>query len=161
MTSIIDQQFADWFNRAVKLYDNDKLEECITEAREILNDSACPRYHRMKTLVLLGNCAGDFEEANDCCNQAKALWRIVRRWNPAGVDESADQAMDELRGLIDDLRAVLKEEAPNAYNADEAVDSIVATHDARVAEEMVQHEADFGDEIRYERELAEEYGEET
>ncbi|PPJ60805.1 hypothetical protein CBER1_02329 [Cercospora berteroae] len=110
MSAIIDRAFCDAYNEAAQLYDNDKLEECITKAKEILAEGACPRTLRIRTIILLGNTLGDLAEASECYVEAHTLWRIVRRWNPAGEDEKMDTAMAELKQELDDLKEALEEE---------------------------------------------------
>lgn len=60
----IDIRFMNEFNEANELYINDQLDECIAKARDLLQDPAIPRYHHMKTLVLLGSTLGEWEEAD-------------------------------------------------------------------------------------------------
>jgi hypothetical protein len=57
--SIIDQRFTDWINEATDLADQGQLEECVVKARELLARDDCPRYHRMKTLLLLAAALDD------------------------------------------------------------------------------------------------------
>ena len=56
----IDRAFTDAFNEVNQLYRDDKLGECIEKARSLLRESALPRYHRMRTLVLLGSTLEDW-----------------------------------------------------------------------------------------------------
>lgn len=51
----IDVRFMEEFNRANALYADDQLDECVDLLRDIIADSACPRYHRMKCLLLLAS----------------------------------------------------------------------------------------------------------
>jgi hypothetical protein len=45
--------FSEAYQKAYAYYDDDKLDECITEFTEILNDGRVPRYIKISTLVLL------------------------------------------------------------------------------------------------------------
>lgn len=110
MSSIVDRAFAEEYNAAVQFYDDDKLEECTAKAKATLADSYCPRYHRIKTLTLLGNTLGDWTEAWECYVEADTLWRIVRRWNPVGEDEKVDAAMSEMKHALEALKSALDEE---------------------------------------------------
>lgn len=152
MSSIIDKAFATEFNEAAKLYDDDKLEECIEKCKAILADNACPRYHRMKTLILLGNTLGDWGEANTCCIEADFLWRVVRRWHPVG-DATIDAAMAELKESIVLLRGVLDEEKerPTDYDAEDVVLHRLEEHDKEVEEEQALHDAEFGEENAWDK----------
>ncbi|GIZ43867.1 hypothetical protein CKM354_000708000 [Cercospora kikuchii] len=110
MSSIVDRAFTEEYNAAVDLYDDDKLEECITKAKTILADSYCPRHHRIKTFALLGNTLGDWTEAWEYYVEAHTLWRILRRWNPVGEDEKVDAALAEMRHALEALKSALDEE---------------------------------------------------
>jgi hypothetical protein len=44
----------------------------------------------MKTLLLLAAVLDDWYQANECRQDADALWRIVRRWHPEGENEAID-----------------------------------------------------------------------
>jgi hypothetical protein len=52
-TDAINGAFSAAFAKVEKLYDEDKLDECMDAAWELLQDSAMPRYHRMRTLLLV------------------------------------------------------------------------------------------------------------
>lgn len=130
----IDEKFTAAVNEALKLFDQDQLEECEIKAREILDDRACPGYHRMKTLILLGSILGDWDEANTCRIYAHSLWVIARRHWPEGKDARIEQALEEVRGLIQDLGGVLAEEVPREEDFTRADDEVVAKHDANVEE---------------------------
>jgi hypothetical protein len=70
--------FDNAYNEMQKLYDDDKLEEVYESAQILLADAAIPRYHRMKTLMLLSNFTSDIDEAQRYHAEAEAMWRIVR-----------------------------------------------------------------------------------
>ena len=55
-----------------------------TKASTYTVRAAIPRYHRMRTLLLLGSTVGDWDEAHEYWENAETLGRIVRRWRPAG-----------------------------------------------------------------------------
>ncbi|KAK5129009.1 hypothetical protein LTR85_000342 [Meristemomyces frigidus] len=133
----IDRTFADGFNEAHSLYQEDRLDECIEKARAILASSAIPRYRRIKTLVLLGSTLGDWKEANDCCVEANTLWRIVRRWHPVGHDAKIDEAMEEESESVAELREALDgdEDKPPEYDPKRSAELQVARCAALVPEE--------------------------
>jgi hypothetical protein len=132
--SIIDSQFTDGFNEANALWEQDRLEECIVKAHELLAEQAIPRYHRMKTLLLLASTVGDWYEANSYRVEAEALWQIVRRWHPEGEDENIDGHMAEIRGILEDADRMLQEEEPKDYDLDDEVQHMVRNHDEEVAD---------------------------
>lgn len=145
--SLIDRQFTDAYNQIHELYDNDELDECIEQAQQLLQDPAIPRYHRMKTYILLVSTIGEWTEANGYRSQAETLWRIVRRWHPEGEDAKVDAAMQELRTALDALKNELEVEQPEDYDPEEDVEAELAAHDERVAEEVALAEAENDDPV--------------
>jgi hypothetical protein len=125
---IIDKEFSIAFNEAKALYGADRLGECIEKAQKMLDDPATPRYHRMKTLVLLGSTLGDWIDAYACCVDAEALWVLTRQWHPEGKNEAVDIFLAELRNSLDELAEVLAEEEPDLdmQNDDEEVADVGA-----------------------------------
>lgn len=101
---------------------DDHLDECIAKARDLLQDPATPRYHRMETLVLLDSTSGEWQEADECCAMADALWRVTRRWKPGGQTADVDDAPSELRAEIDGLRQALEEDRPILDEEDPPID---------------------------------------
>lgn len=98
-------------HEAASVEDELALKMCIAQARVLLDDNSLPRYHRIKTLLLLTSVVGDYEEAMKFHMDASNLLRVARLQNPMGVDSRKDTAIDELNESLDDLRAVLKEES--------------------------------------------------
>jgi hypothetical protein len=137
--------FTDACNETYELWDNDELEACIENARELLRQPGIPRYHRMKTLVLLGATLGDWREANACREHAECNWHIVRRWHPAGENSKNDTAMQELRISIDELRQALADEEPVEDDSDAAFEEKIAIHDEAVEVENGVAIAEHGD----------------
>ncbi|KAH4146496.1 hypothetical protein HBH44_241520 [Parastagonospora nodorum] len=138
--SIIDVQFTDAFNEAKALYDADRLDECIAKARELLEDPAIPRYHQIKTLILLGSTLGEWSDANSCLVDAEALWALTRRWHPEGEDKDVDIFMAEIRTSLDELAGVLREEEPEDYDMDDAIEEVLHEHDEQVADAQMMME---------------------
>jgi hypothetical protein len=71
----------------------------------------------MKTLLLLAAVLDDWYQANECRQDADALWRIVRRWHPEGENEAIDIYiyiyMAEIRDLLDVCGETLAQEEPS------------------------------------------------
>jgi len=53
--NVPNRAFTEAINELNKYYVDHELDTCIEKARELLQDSALPRYHRIRTLVLLGS----------------------------------------------------------------------------------------------------------
>lgn len=131
MTSIIDEQFTKALNAACKLYQDDRLQECQKAALDLLEDDAMGRYHRMKVLILLAATLGDWEEANQCRDDAWALYNLVRRWHPVGNDLDVDKALDEILVELRDVDSALEEDAPEERTVAEVRESLeIVVHNA-------------------------------
>lgn len=86
---VIGPVFAQKYNRLRKLFDEDKLDECITGCQDLLEDD-CPRYIRSKILVLLGSSAADWNDTEDCRTEAEMYWNLARRFHTEGEDPVSD-----------------------------------------------------------------------
>jgi hypothetical protein len=129
---IIDKKFTDGFNHAHDLFLADRLEECEAAAFALLAEKTIPRYHRMKTLILLGTIVGDWGEARRYHVAAEAMWRNVRRYHPEGADEQVEKYITELREELDDLDATLRDDEPSEYELINTVEDVVEEHDTDI-----------------------------
>ncbi|KAL1796478.1 hypothetical protein ACET3X_005018 [Alternaria dauci] len=134
--SILDEYTAD-YNEAWEAYKADRLEECESKLRELLDDVNIPSYHRIKSMVLLGSIQGDWWEAYDYYLAATAQWKVIRGWHPEG-DSEADEPLADLRESLEDLDRVLKEENPDEYSRFDPALRIVAEDDTRVEDAAVE-----------------------
>ncbi|KAF2129996.1 hypothetical protein P153DRAFT_228893 [Dothidotthia symphoricarpi CBS 119687] len=140
-SSDVNKAFTDGFNEAFELYRTNRLDECAAKARELLSDTAIPRYHRMKTFILLGSILANWDEANRCRILAEGQWHIVRRLHPEGADATVDGYMRELRESLDELGAVLQDdEDPFGFGVGSADDEVVDEQDASVEEARTEME---------------------
>lgn len=80
-------------SRVRSFYDNDGLDKCVEGTQDLLDDGSLPRYHRMKTLILLAYFLEERGEMHECSEEAEWLYMIARDFYPAGVDVSADRAL--------------------------------------------------------------------
>ncbi|KAI8932754.1 hypothetical protein NX059_010244 [Plenodomus lindquistii] len=126
-TSIVVKRFSEDFNRVVDLFERDQLDEYLAL------DSACPRYHRIRTLIVLGHIIANWDEADQCRIDAEALWGVTRPWHPEGEDETTDKQMAEIREELDGLFEVLAkcEPEPPVWDQEEVQDAA-----ANVVEQM-------------------------
>lgn len=157
MSAAIEEAFTEDYNTAVDLFDNNQLAECIEKIKTILQDDAAPRYHQMKSWILLGNVIDSWEDANDCfirpvpikistsarwqlanaLIRAEAMWRIVRSGHSVGQYAAVDEALDELRGELDELKKTLDVDRPNGSDVEAAVLKAVKAHDDAVDKDMM------------------------
>jgi hypothetical protein len=160
--SVLDRAFTEAFNKLNKCYEDDELDICVEKARELLHDSALPRYHRIRTLVLLGSaveyeCSSsfldkclpfhrDWREGRRCCVEADTLWRRVRLLHPAGENEKNDASMDELRDYTLELRDFLDKEQAEAGKGEDVDPD--ADDEAAVQARLVDYEAQLTEELR-------------
>ncbi|KAK1076442.1 hypothetical protein LTR33_008945 [Friedmanniomyces endolithicus] len=91
------------YNAALWFYDRNQLNECAESAQDLLDDPDLPRFHRMKTLILLASITG-WHDAEDCRVEAEQLWRMARvQYSIPTFDE--EEALTELRKQLDALKA--------------------------------------------------------
>lgn len=85
----------------------------------------------MKVLILLASILGDWEEANQCRDDAWALYNLVRRWHPVGNDLTADEALDEILVQLRDIDSALEEDGPEEWTCAEGQESLeIVVHNA-------------------------------
>ena len=133
--SIIDAQYSNRFNEANACHRTDKLLECIDLCYKLLDEPIIPRRHKMMTSVVVGATTRDWDEANDGLVAAESLWKIERRWNPEGNNETLDTFMAEIREALDVLRQALAEEQPAHFGVGDGGLYIVDEEDAMLEDE--------------------------
>ena len=113
--SIIDEPLGNRFNEANACHKADKLLRSIEFCYKLLDEPILPRLHKMMASILLGATARDWDEVIDCLVAAESLWKIERRWNPEGGDETLDTVMAEIREALDVLRQALVAVQPTHF----------------------------------------------
>lgn len=86
------------------LFDDNKLDDGINEAQDLLDDGDLPRYLRIKTLIVLAAAASNWHDTEACRTEAETLWSLARRYHPEGYDATADEALAELRVLLERVK---------------------------------------------------------
>ncbi|OBT65115.1 hypothetical protein VE03_04715 [Pseudogymnoascus sp. 23342-1-I1] len=97
------------FNKLLELY-NDNPQECIAAAHALLQKPDLPRYHRIKTLILLGSASEDWDDAETCRLEAGKLWDDSHHHYSRIDDPGASQVLAELRAEIDAFAKRQREE---------------------------------------------------
>ncbi|KAK1019881.1 hypothetical protein LTR54_000525 [Friedmanniomyces endolithicus] len=97
------------YDACYALYDKDELAKCVDQAQDLLDDSGLPRFFRIKLLVLMAACIGDFWEEAEILKEADRVWHHVRRYHRRG-DTEVDECLEELRGMIDYAQKQHREE---------------------------------------------------
>ncbi|KAK1091249.1 hypothetical protein LTR48_006688 [Friedmanniomyces endolithicus] len=97
------------YDACYALYDKDELAECVDQAQDLLDDSGLPRFFRIKLLVLMAACIGDFWEEAEILKEADRVWHHVRSYHRRG-DTEVDECLEELRGMIDYAQKQHREE---------------------------------------------------
>ncbi|KFZ16758.1 hypothetical protein V502_04924 [Pseudogymnoascus sp. VKM F-4520 (FW-2644)] len=96
------QFFGRAYNKVLQLYnEDDKEEECIAAAQNLLEDPDLPRYHRIKTLVLLGSSLNEWDETETCRLEAERLWEQARRHCAQLDNPDAPRALAKLSVDLD------------------------------------------------------------
>lgn len=112
----INRRFTKEYNRLQNVYatadedDADALNACIRGAKALLEDFAIPRFHRIKTLLLLTSVVPDVHEARTYHWEAEALWRVVRAYEPKGANVLVEEGLEQIRESIEELRSALEHE---------------------------------------------------
>jgi len=122
----VARRFARSLSKAETSYNQDHLDDCISECQDILEESSCPRYRRIKALIMLGSCVADLSEVGSCYREADRLWHLARDQHSEN-DVSANEALEELQLLLHELHVVIVRESqeedldPDAVDEDEAM----------------------------------------
>jgi hypothetical protein len=99
--------FDNAYHEMQKLYDDDNLDEVYESAQVLLADAAIPRYHRMRTLMLLSNFTSDLNEAQRYHAEAEAMLRIIRGQHVLGGNPVVDNELSFCRRCLDEVAEVL------------------------------------------------------
>lgn len=118
-TAQTSQTFAQALNQLLGFYEAEELQKCADGAQDLLDDPALPRYHRIKTLVLLAHCLDEYADILDCSWEAERLYLVARDAFPSGEDAPSNEALLELRTSLDELKKYLLDVAPGGDDADE------------------------------------------
>jgi hypothetical protein len=146
----INSSFTQAYNKIHNAYDaaseEDEivLNQCIAQARSLLEEPSIPRYHRIKTLLLLTSMVGNRSEAQYFHRQADNLYRLVRAHEAPGANPKVDKALAELSESLEELRVALAEEV-SAADADEVAAAIAADKKEAAEAEREAKEADWAD----------------
>lgn len=131
-SATINKLFTDRYNEIYTKYtaadenDEEALDDCIKQAHALLLEPAIPRYHRIKTWLLLASMVGDIEEALMYHNKADILLRVVRSHEVTGatIPACVEATLNKLGEEVEELREILTREAAaedrsNAISAQE------------------------------------------
>jgi hypothetical protein len=137
------------FNELSDYYEADELETCVKKApscRKIAHfpGTIVPKFLCWLETTVEQGCPSPFiykclqfrsvrRENRRCCVEANTLWRIVWRLHSAGENEKNEAAMDELRGIIRESRAVLGKKQAKAGD-DEGMDDDERAVQARLVD---------------------------
>jgi hypothetical protein len=148
--------FTNAYNEMQELYDNDDLEEVYDRGQVLLADTASPRYHRMKALLLLSSIAFNLGEAQRYHAEAEALWRIVRGQHALGQSD-VDTELSYCRKCLDELAEVLESQRAEKSGkkgkagAESDPEAVVKEHIAQHEKELAGIKAAADDEDQLER----------
>ncbi|KFX92596.1 hypothetical protein V490_05291 [Pseudogymnoascus sp. VKM F-3557] len=115
----LSELFGQAFNKVYELYNEDNQEECISAAQNLLQDPNLPRYHRIKTLLLLGSAFPDWDDVETCRLAAERIWEQAHRHYSRVDDPDAHQALAELRADLDTMGEMQREELDEMFRDDD------------------------------------------
>ncbi|OBT84721.1 hypothetical protein VE02_06095 [Pseudogymnoascus sp. 03VT05] len=114
------QYFGREYNTVLALYnEDDKEEECINAAQDLLEDPDLPRYLRILTLIILGTSVDDWDDSETCRLEAKRLWEQAHRQYAALDIPDAFRPFDKLRVQLDAFDIMQKERLEALENLDD------------------------------------------
>jgi len=102
----IDRRFTTDFNAALALLEQDEIEKCTEAVRNLLADSAIPRFHRIKCFTMLACLLDDFHEAYVFYVKGETLWRITKQWHGNDPNPDLKEALDDLHEGLEETRWV-------------------------------------------------------
>lgn len=97
------------YDHICQLFDDDKLEECIDKAQDVVEDGDLPRNLRIKTLIVIASLAAEWRDIEEFRGEAKKLWSLTRPFHREGYNAVTDDALAELRICLDHLQKGLIE----------------------------------------------------
>lgn len=106
----ITKGFTDDYNAIQRLYADEQIDDCVARARTLIAEPAIPRYHHIRTLLILVGAVPDWMEAWRFLQQAEVLWHLVRRFHAVGEDPKIDKTIEELWDGIVELKEILEDE---------------------------------------------------
>ena len=136
--------FTNAFNKIQRLYNNDNLDEMYEGAQVLLADAAIPRFHRMKTPLLLSSFTSDLDEAQRYHTEAEAMWRIVRGQHVLGVNSDVDTELSHCRKCLDELAEVFESQRAEKFGK-KGKAGAESDPEVAVQEHIAQHEKEVAD----------------
>ena len=128
---VYHSQFGPALDKLYDLLDEDREDECLQEACELLNNNHIPTYHRFRTFIVLGSIE-EYCQAELYYDKAEILYEQLKRWHPVGCNPYMDTVLDLLDKKLQDLR--------DRFDKDEDGISVRA---APALELIAQEEAEF------------------
>lgn len=117
-SNAIDESFTRACNNIVDMYnaakeDDLSLNQCIAGARALLKEPSIPRYHRIKTLLLLASMVGDCDEALHYHDKAAIALAVFRSHQVKDATRSANihAVLNGLEEPFQELREILEQKA--------------------------------------------------
>ncbi|OBT71586.1 hypothetical protein VF21_09284 [Pseudogymnoascus sp. 05NY08] len=143
------QYFGREYNTVLALYnEDDKEEECINAAQNLLEDPDLPRYLRILTLIILGTSIDDWDDSETCRLEAKRLWEQAHRQYAALDIPDAFRPFDKLRVQLDAFDKMQKERLEMLENLDNEYEvNNEEQEDGEEDEKEKKREADVGSEV--------------
>ncbi|OBT54525.1 hypothetical protein VE04_05540 [Pseudogymnoascus sp. 24MN13] len=134
------QFFGREYKKVLALYnDDDKEEECIAAAQDLLENPDLPRYHRIMTLIVLSAASTNWNDAEDSRLEAERLWDQTHRHYSRVDNPDASRALAELRVDLDAVKELQIEEL-------EKLDRMFGEYDGEYDEEEDEREDEEEDE---------------
>lgn len=129
--SIEDRHFARYL-QAKNLFDDDP-DQCMAQAKELLNEHELSHGVRIRTLILIACATEDWYEAEQNRRAAEGLWKLCRelwpRGDPQTDGDETEATLVRFRRSLDELEDWQSQQVPGLFSAQE--------------EAMVEHEVEM------------------
>ena len=129
---VYHSQFGPALDKLYDLLDEDREEECIREARELLNNNHLPTYHRFRTYIILGSIE-EYCQAELYYDKAEILYEQLKIWHPVGRNPNMDKALDLLGKPLQNLRDGLDEDEDGINVRAAPALELIAQEEAEIA----------------------------
>ncbi|KAI5207350.1 hypothetical protein E4T39_01891 [Aureobasidium subglaciale] len=110
-----DDLYKQNYEKAKAAVDARNIDDGVATCNTLLTDTELPRYYRIKTLVLLASANENWRRKEDLRLRAEHTWNESRKLHPEGQNDTTDAVLEELRGILDELKTNQTKNMPPNY----------------------------------------------
>ncbi|KAK5173633.1 uncharacterized protein LTR77_002314 [Saxophila tyrrhenica] len=94
----VAQSWSCEYNRIRQMYEDGLMAGCVESTQDLLDDPDQPRYHRIKTLILLAYSLAEWTDMHNCSEEAERLYMVAKDYYPEVLDALKKLLLDEMPG---------------------------------------------------------------